>query len=311
MTLITNFLQSLVRRQDSLWKLAFIVVIAFFSAKAINLFVAQKMLPLDLSSMGSLPSRRSSADFEKGPRVNPELIRSRNIFDSQASSRLAPPSAAGPVSGAVTPSTLPLELMGTVVFRKAKFSVALIKDRNANKFSYYGIDDQVMGASLRRIERFKVILENNGRLESLEIKEAESKLKSMMQPKLFSPLSPSPSAGSGSAFDEIGPGKFAVPRNVIDETMANFGQILTQARMVPNITPDNKTDGFKIFQIKPGSIFEKMGLKDQDVLKRVNGQDLDSMEKSMGLFGALRNEKTISIDIVRNGTRLNYTYEIQ
>ncbi len=310
MTFFTNFLQILTRKQDSLWRLAFIVVITFFLAKAINLFVAHNVLPLDLSSIGSTSSRARSSEFDMSPPVNPELIRSRNIFDSQAHSRLAPPSSAGPVSGAVTPSTLPLELVGTVVFRKAKFSVALIKDRNANKHLYYSIDDQIMGATLRRIERFKVILENNGRLESLEIKAAESKLTSMMSPKLFTPLSPAP-GGEGASFQEIGPGKFAVPRNVIDETMSNFGQILTQARMVPNLTPDNKTDGFKVFQIKPGSIFEKMGLRDQDVLKRVNGQDLDTIEKGMGLFGTLRNEKTISIDIVRNGTRLNYTYEIQ
>jgi general secretion pathway protein C len=81
--------------------------------------------------------------------------------------------------------------------------------------------------------------------------------------------------------------------------------------MVPNLTPDNKTDGFKIFQIRPGSIFEKLGLKDQDIIMRVNSQDLDSFEKATGLFTALRNEKTISIDIVRGGSRLNYTYEIR
>ena len=81
--------------------------------------------------------------------------------------------------------------------------------------------------------------------------------------------------------------------------------------MVPNLTPENRTDGFRVFQIKPGSLFEKMGMKDQDVIKRVNGQDLDSFEKATGLFGALRNEKTISIDIVRNGARINYTYEIR
>ena len=60
-----------------------------------------------------------------------------------------------------------------------------------------------------------------------------------------------------------------------------------------------------------GLFNEKLGMKDNDIIKRVNGQDLDSFEKATGLFTALRNEKTISIDLVRNGTRINYSYEIR
>jgi len=52
-------------------------------------------------------------------------------------------------------------------------------------------------------------------------------------------------------------------------------------------------------------------MKDGDIIKRVNGQELDSAEKSIGMFTALRSEKTISIDLVRNGQRINYTYEIR
>ena len=73
----------------------------------------------------------------------------------------------------------------------------------------------------------------------------------------------------------------------------------------------NKTDGFRIFQIKKDSIYEKLGLKDNDIIKRVNGQYLDSFEKATGLFSALRNENSLSIDIERDGTKLNLKYEIR
>jgi type II secretory pathway component PulC len=52
-------------------------------------------------------------------------------------------------------------------------------------------------------------------------------------------------------------------------------------------------------------------MKDNDIIKRVNGMDLDSFEKATGLFTALRSEKSISIDLVRNGQRISYTYEIR
>ncbi len=300
-------LQWVGRHQENLWRLSLIVVISFFAAKGTNLWIANKYLPLDFSAFQS-GIRSSSPALEPLAEPNLQTIISRNIFDSEARKRLATGNSQ-PATGSITPSTLPFELMGTIVFKNAKFSVALIKDRGSNKMAYYGTGDSLSSALVRTIERFRVIIENGGRLESLELKAGESKL--MSAPKLYSPTSPNPGSSDGVAFEEIGPGRFSLPGSVIEDTMSNFSQILTQARMIPNLTPDNKTDGFKVFQIKPGSIFEKMGLKDQDIIKRVNGTDLDSFEKATGLFTALRNEKSISIDIVRNGARLNYTYEIR
>jgi len=307
MNFFTNVLQFLVRKQDSLWKLAFLVMISFFLAKTVNLFVAHYFLPLDFSHVASPSSRPSSGSDSAVPQPDIRKILSRNIFDSEAQRRLV--SRDLPRNqGGISPSTLPFELLGTIVFSKPEFSVALIKDRNGNRNAYYATGNMLQSAVIRSIERFRVILENGGRLESLELKAAESKIATA--PRLFS--APAVSAGENSvAFEEIGPNRYAVPSSLIDETMSNFSQILTQSRMVPNLTPDNRTDGFRVFQIKPGSLFQKMGMLDQDVIKRVNGQDLDSFEKATGLFGTLRNEKTISIDIVRNGAKINYTYEIR
>lgn len=306
MTFVNNILQFLSRKQDSLWRFSFIIVIAFFLAKSVNLLIAHYALPLEFAPLASVA--RSPSETSQ-PTTDIQLIRSRNIFDSEARSRIARQDDRQ-LSGTISPSTLPLELVGTVVFKNSRYSVALIKERGTNRMAYYAIGDPIQSAYLRQIDRFRVVLENNGRLESLELKAAESKIASSA--RLITPSSPGRAgSGDGVAFEELGPGRFAVPQSFIDETMANFSQVLTQARMVPNLTPENRTDGFRVFQIKPGSLFEKMGMKDQDVIKRVNGQDLDSFEKATGLFGALRNEKTISIDIVRNGARINYTYEIR
>jgi len=304
MQALSNIFQFLSRHQQSLWKWTYVVVLAFFSAKAANLMIAHRFLPLDYGDSINRAGARSHSSSTQVTDIS--KIQSRNIFDSEARKRIAD-STQSSMSGTITPSTLPIELTGTVVFRNPRFSVALIKDRGSNKHSYYSVGDGIQGATVQRIERFRVILENQGRLESIELKAAESKI----APKPMTSVIPTPGGASDVQLEEIGPNRFAVPSGVLDDVMSNFGAVLTQARMVPNLTPDNKTDGFKIFQIRPGSIFEKLGLKDQDVIMRVNSQDLDSFEKATGLFTALRNEKAISIDIVRGGSRLNYTYEIR
>jgi general secretion pathway protein C len=297
---LSQFLQSVTRHQNTIWNLAFTVMITFFLAKSINLFIAHKYLPLE-------PARPSLATSESGkssaPLVNVQSILSRNIFDSEIRNRPAGVRSEGPIS----PSSLPAELLGTMVFSNSKYSVALIRERNSKKTQYYAIGDSLLSARVQKIERFRVIVENSGRLESLELKAAENKISGG---SLFAPEPPKP-IDNNIPFEETGPGKYIIPQSIIDDALNNFSKILTQARMVPNLTNDNKTDGFKVFQIKPGSIYEKLGMKDNDIIKRVNGQDLDSFEKATGLFTALRNEKTISIDLVRNGTRINYSYDIR
>ena len=144
----------------------------------------------------------------------------------------------------------------------------------------------------------------------MEIKNARSQITASSA--LKTPLFPEPSRElRGGDIEEIEPNRFVIPQSILDETLSNFSQVLTQARMVPNLTSDNKTNGFRVFQIKPGSIYSKLKLENDDIIKRVNGQDLNSFEKATGLFTALRNEKIISIDLERDGKRIQYAYEIR
>ncbi|MBN8555991.1 MAG: hypothetical protein J0L93_11140 [Deltaproteobacteria bacterium] len=297
MTFLTHFFQNLSRHREFLWRLAFIVVISFFAAKLVNLIIAHKYLPLELPQKILSGTGSPGAEVSLDEQASAPAITSRNIFDSEARKRSVEKSTTH-ATGELVPSTLPLELLGTMVFRNEKFSVALIRDRNSQKSEYYSIGQNIQSATLVKIERFRVILDNGGRLETLELKAGQSSLTSK------------PTAAALAPIEDNGTSK-VIPQAVIDDVLSNFGKVLTQARMIPNNTDDNKIDGFKIFQIKAESIYEKLGLKDNDIIKRVNGQDLDNFEKATGLLTALRNEKTISIDVVRNGTKVNYTYEIR
>lgn len=301
MSFLSNFFQMIARYRDSLWRLAFIIVISLFAAKIVNTFIGYKYFPLELPqrAAGSGSSNFNTAEQA----VNIQQILSRNIFDSEARRRIAENRGSNLQTGQISPSTLSAELLGTMVFHRSRYSAALIRDRGTNRAEYYSIGQSLQGATIAKIERFRVIVDNNGRLESLDLKGAENKLEAKI--KTSGP------AGSPAEIQEVSPTQKVIPQSVLDDVLQNFSKVLTQARMIPNITDDNKTDGFKIFQIKADSIYEKLGLKDNDIIKRVNGQDLDNFEKATGLFTALRNEKTISIDIVRGGNKMSYTFDIR
>lgn len=290
--------------RSRIWTGLYIVTISFFLAKAVNLILANAFLPLQLESepdqSRTRPEFQAKADLSR--------ILSRNLFDSNASGRRHVPKEPEVNPDELRPSTLNAELVGTVVFENSKYSVALIRDRTNNTTKYYSTGDDLLGASLMKIERFRIIIQREGRLETLELQAAKSNV-----PTRSSRPGPglAPARPTNVSFEEIGPGRFLIPENTVNDLMGNLPQIMRDARAVPNIGPDNRIDGFKMLEIKPNSIFEKLGLQNGDIVRRVNDEDLNSVEKGMSLFTALRNEKTISIDIDRSGSRLNYTYEIR
>jgi len=86
--------------------------------------------------------------------------------------------------------------------------------------------------------------------------------------------------------------------------------VFTQARAVPYFE-NGKTVGFRVFAIKPGSVFEKIGLQNGDIINRVNGVELTDPTKAISLFTELQNEGHIAVDLQRNKQAKNFSYEIR
>jgi len=113
-----------------------------------------------------------------------------------------------------------------------------------------------------------------------------------------------------SGVKKLTEGKYMVDQREVASSMENLNQILTQARALPFIEA-GKTIGFRISEIVPGSIYEKIGLVNGDVIQRVNAQDVDDPGKFFQLYQGLKDEKQVSIDLLRNGQRQTVNYDIR
>jgi general secretion pathway protein C len=80
--------------------------------------------------------------------------------------------------------------------------------------------------------------------------------------------------------------------------------------MVPNFE-NGVVNGFKVFAIKSGSIFQELGLKNGDVIQRINGTEIDSVEKAIPMLQLLKTESAISIDLSRGGAKKTLSIEIR
>ena len=101
---------------------------------------------------------------------------------------------------------------------------------------------------------------------------------------------------------------FRLKRAYVNQQLANLNALLNDARMIP-IEQDGKP--WFIFDfVREGSIYEKLGLKNKDVIVQINGFTVDSLPKALKLFEALQLEEKITLRIKREGQLTDFQYFI-
>jgi general secretion pathway protein C len=199
-----------------------------------------------------------------------------------------------------TPSAAPAEaevlnfkLIGTV--EGAAFAGAVLEDESGQTF--YRLEQRLPdGSRIVKVQRDRVTLKRpDGSTATLQVVD-ETKIVAMAKP--------------GSGVQRLSEHKFAVDQREVAAATENMSQLLTQARALPYVE-QGKTVGFRISEIVPGSLYEKIGLQNGDVIQKINSQDVDDPGKFFQLYQGLKEEKNISIDVVRGGQRQTFTYDIR
>jgi general secretion pathway protein C len=174
------------------------------------------------------------------------------------------------------------------------------------------IGDLIQSAEVLVIERTQVIILNNNRREYINNEPGDGSgapVVAAVQP--MRPVDgPPPGSALGTGIKQTAEGQYEVPRPEIDRTLSNLNDVAMQARIVPAFK-DGVAQGFKLFSIRPDSIYAKIGVQNGDVIRRINGYDLNSPEKALEVYSKLKESSRIDIEIERNGSVLRNTYNIR
>lgn len=204
-------------------------------------------------------------------------------------------------------SSLPLNLIGTLVHSDPEKSIAAIELKGKNQTNSYTPKKDIEGmATIISVERTRVIFRNlnSNRLEFIEMKH-DNKL-------AFGGGIKTAPVGGSKEVQKIGDNNFAIKRADLLKYTSDLSTVLMQARAVPNRAPGTgEINGYRLLDIQSGSIFEQLGLQRMDVIKGVDGNPVDSPGKAMELYNALKNAPKLSIQIERNGKTENMSYTIQ
>lgn len=303
----------LFKRHFWLIHLLFIFAVAWLVMRTVNAFVETALLPL--------PTGRS------GPAkvVRPTAMAALNL-DRVAKSLGLPVPKPEPVvqeptapkvdlNAAPVRTSLRVKLLGTLVSdTMPEWSVASIQDIVTLLTKTYMVGDRVQGAEIVEIERLRVIIINNNRREFIDSTPGDGSGAPPPPAPVISARAvdtgPPPSVALGTGVKQLSDNDYEIPRAEIDKTLANLNDVAMQARIVPAFK-DGVAQGFKLFSIRPDSIYSKIGIQNGDVIKRINGFDLNSPEKALEIYSKLKESSRIDIEVERNGAAVRKTYNVK
>jgi general secretion pathway protein C len=101
-----------------------------------------------------------------------------------------------------------------------------------------------------------------------------------------------------------------INRAAFDRMLANPGAVTRGARVVPSVK-DGKPYGFKLYAIRPRSLFARVGFLNGDTLVMLNGFELTSLDNALQLYTKLRDATFLAVDIVRRDRPLTIAITIR
>jgi general secretion pathway protein C len=119
-----------------------------------------------------------------------------------------------------------------------------------------------------------------------------------------------PEAPQTSFARKVGEQEYILDSRRVQKSLENPEQILTDARLLPNFV-DGRQAGFKISEVLPDGLYGSLGLKNGDVLLRVNGLEISNPEVAIQAMSALKGMNRVNLDIVRSGKNISMSYQIR
>ena len=233
------------------------------------------------------------------PSSHYQTIIDRNIFGSMGrEAEEAEAEERKEIETTLEPTSLKITLLGTVVGDRQS-TLAVIKDKGKKRQDLYREGDTVQGADIRKILRGKVILRVGGRDEILTIEERAASGTEREYP------------GSGRIGKRTTKGDtITVSRSALQESLKDIHQLLSQARIRPYFR-NGKADGLAISNIKPGSFFARLGLKNGDIVQGIDGRDIRSPDDVLEVYERLRSGSRVELQIKRSGDQKIIDYEFR
>ena len=275
-----------------------LVLITMGAYAGVQLFYSLALSQVHVLSIESGSIQNQKATSQKPKVVRPlnayRHIAERNLFGLTSKNKEQPKLDLSADVATIEPTHLDLRLWGTVS-SDGKQAYAVIESKIPGQRylqqKLYQEGDTVLSARIEEIYRDKIVLSVDGDRQVLALekyKGAQAGRRRAQRPSSKKPVRYSKT----------------IQHDVIETAFNNLNTVMKQAVIRPH------RKGMYISRIRNKSIFQKLGLRNGDVIVGVNGERLTTVDDALGLYYSLKNGSKVVLDIERRNRPVKITYAI-
>ncbi len=260
---------------------------------AITGWILGKIVWLAIPQSSEVPQWRPSASgvvaSNKGDAIDFNALQNANLFGKFTEQKAAV--VEQPIVKDAPKTRLNLTLVGAVASSDANTSLAVIANRG--KQSTYGLGEEIEGtrATLKAVLVDRVIIDNQGRDETL-----------MMQGIEYKKLSESPQVARAQAQRaEAATSDVGEKLEQIREEIAKDPQSVFKYITISPVKKDGDIVGYRVSPGRDAALFNDVGLQPGDIAVQLNGIDLSDPSSSVQLMQVMSDPQELNLTVERDG----------
>ena len=259
---------------------------------------------------------RAAAAPSPKPRVRDiDALVKRNPFCSSCTIVASKDSGdkSAPSSNEPQKTSLQLELVSTmIVTDDDAWSMAVLRDLSTKHLDseMFNRGKKIFAtkAVVKSVLSRRVYIDNEGKTEYIDL-DAEQK-GAVAAPVVAAAATPPGELGDIDKSIQCNGNNCTIERSLVEKALNNMAALASMARFVPSVR-DGKPNGFKVYAIRPSSLFGKLGMQNGDTLKQINGNEMATPDQALSLFTKLRSASHLSLQVERRGETVNMDYTIK
>ncbi|EGR7977433.1 type II secretion system protein GspC [Vibrio vulnificus] len=236
------------------------------------------------------PAPQQNAQGKQGERLNLADLQAINLFGVYNENK-PKPVVSQPVVQDAPKTRLNLVLVGAVASSNPQTSLAVIANRGQQ--ATYGVGEEIEGtrAKLKAVLVDRVIIDNEGRDETLMLEGVEYKKLSESAPRVIS---------SSTIAKNNPPDTDEQLAQIREEITADPQKIFQYVRL-SQVKQEDKVIGYRVSPGKSPQLFEAVGLQDGDIAVQLNGNDLTDPAAMGKIFNAVSELTELNLTVERDG----------
>jgi type II secretion system protein C len=198
-----------------------------------------------------------------------------------------------------------LSLVGVIVSEDASASVAILKNEQTGETQTLSVGEKILDFTLSQVLGNHIVLTRGE--ETYRIFLGRTQVPPQKKPAETPPPAPEkkpvepPSPESDVIRMEFN--RAEMERKLEEE----LPLIMQEARFVPNME-EGRVSGFRITGLPAKSVISQIGIRRNDIVKKINDVELDSVEGMLDLYMKFKDESRFEVTIERSGKTIRILY---